>query len=45
MNTQPTEQGALPQLCAATAEASDPSVGKELWEASERLTHVNYLDA
>ena len=73
MNTQPTEQGALPQLYAATAEgvrggqffgpdgnneqrgnpaevqptaeAGDPSVGQRLWEVSERLTHVNYLDA
>lgn len=73
MNTQPTEQGALPQLYAATAkdvqggqsfgpagkneqrgdvtevqataEARDPDVGKKLWEVSERLTHVNYLDA
>ncbi len=73
MNTQPTEQGALPQLYAATsegvhggqffgpngnneqrgnptevqatAEANDPSVGKRLWEVSERLTHVDYLDA
>lgn len=73
LNTQPTEQGALPQLYAATAndvqggqffgpagkneqrgdvtdvqataEARDPGVGKKLWEVSERLTHVNYLDA
>ena len=73
MNTQPTEQGALPQLYAATAEgvhggqffgpagkneqrgdvtdvqataeARDPNVGMKHWEASERLTHVNFLDA
>ncbi|MGP5929314.1 oxidoreductase [Corynebacterium glyciniphilum] len=71
-NTQPTEQGALPQLYAATAdavqggqffgpdgkneqrggvtevqataEARDPSVGKKLWDVSEQLTHVSYLD-
>lgn len=68
LNTQPTEQGALPQLYAATAEgvhggqffgpdgnneqrghptevqataeASDPGVGKRLWEVSEQLTHA-----
>lgn len=73
MNTQPTEQGALPQLHAATAkgvqggqffgpagkneqrgavtevqataEARNPAVGKKLWEVSERLTRVDYLDA
>lgn len=73
MNTQPTEQGALPQLYAATAEgvrggqffgsagkneqrgdvtevqataeARDPRLGKSLWEASEQLTGVSYLDA
>ncbi|MFC6010480.1 oxidoreductase [Nocardia lasii] len=72
LNTQPTEQGALPQLYAATAkdvrggqffgpagkneqrgdvtevhasaEARDPAVGKKLWEVSEQLTHVDYLD-
>jgi hypothetical protein len=70
MNTQPTEQGALPQLYAATAEgvhggrffgpagkneqrgdvaevqataeARDPGVGKQLWDASEQLTGVTY---
>ena len=72
MNTQATEQGALPQLHAATAEgvhggeffgpagkneqrgdvsrvqataeARDPDVGKRLWEVSEQLTRVSYLD-
>lgn len=72
LNTQSTEQGALPQLYAATsaivlggqffgpagkneqrgdvsevlatAEARDPDVAKRLWEVSEQLTHVNYLD-
>ncbi|MFT0846324.1 oxidoreductase [Actinomycetaceae bacterium L2_0104] len=72
MNTQPTEQGALPQLYAATAEgvrggqffgpdgkneqrgkvtevqatseARNPGVGKKLWDVSEQLTHVSYLD-
>lgn len=72
LNTQPTEQGALPQLYAATvdsvqggqlfgpagkneqrgevtevhaiAEARDPYVGTKLWDVSEQLTHVSYLD-
>lgn len=72
VNTQPTEQGALPQLYAApaegvrggqffgpagkneqrgdvtevraTAEARDHGVGRKLWDASERLTGVDYLD-
>ncbi|WP_129657754.1 oxidoreductase [Rothia uropygialis] len=72
LNTQPTEQGAMPQLYAATAdivqggqffgpdgkneqrgnvtevqatsEARDPKVGTRLWEVSEQLTRVSYLD-
>jgi NAD(P)-dependent dehydrogenase (short-subunit alcohol dehydrogenase family) len=69
--TQPTEQGALPQLYAATApgvrggqffgpagfremrgsvtevrasaEASDPAVGRRLWEVAQERTGVSFL--